>query len=83
MIWCNRCEVQEKRVLVEKGVRIFEQTEVKSFRTEKDEVISVVTNQGDFEVNEFVASVGAWTPYLQALWGAIFPYSPARDIPLP
>jgi D-amino-acid dehydrogenase len=56
-----------KRVLKQKGIKIIEHTRVNSFYTQNQKALAAVTDNGDFEADEFILATGACTPFFNNL----------------
>jgi D-amino-acid dehydrogenase len=67
-----------KRLLVQKGVKIVEQTAVTGFHTKGSRVVAAATDKGEFQAGQFVVTTGAWTaPFCKAL-GVRLPVQPGK-----
>jgi len=64
--------------LRERGVTIYEQTEVVEFETSHDRVTTVRTNRGDFQPEQVVLAAGAWSPGLVQALDLKLPVQPAK-----
>lgn len=60
-------------LLVERGVKLEFDTQLTDFNIEHGKVKSVLTNNGNFEADEFIMAAGAWTPLLMKKLGIFMP----------
>jgi len=67
-----------KRVLIQKGVEIIEQTEVVGFQSNNNIAVAAVSGQELFSADQFVVAAGAWTPRLKKALGCILPIQPGK-----
>ena len=67
-----------KRVLIQKGVEIIEQTEVTGFKSKNNKAVAVVTGQEHFSADKFVVATGAWAPLLNKALGCRLPIQPGK-----
>ncbi len=67
-----------KRVLIQKGVEIIEQTEVTGFKSKNNRAVAAVTGQEHFTADQFVVATGAWAPLLNNALGCRLPIQPGK-----
>lgn len=67
-----------KRVLIQKGVEIIEQTEVTGFQIENNKAVAAVTRHEHFSADQFVWATGAWAPMLNNVLGCKLPIQPGK-----
>jgi len=67
-----------KRVLIQKGVKIIEQTEVTGFLAENDQAVAAVAGEEHFPADQFVVTTGAWAPLLNKALGCRLPIQPGK-----
>lgn len=67
-----------KRVLVERGVRIIENCEVKGFVMNGGRATAVHTSAEQIAADEFVVCTGSWTPFLNQELGCKIPIQPGK-----
>jgi len=67
-----------QRILLERGVRIIEQCEVKGFGEAGGNARVAHTTHQDIEADEFVVCTGAWTPFLNNALGSRIPIEPGK-----
>lgn len=60
-------------LLVERGVKLEFDTEVNDFEIANGKVMSVETNKGRFDADEFIVAAGAWSPKLMKKLGIFMP----------
>lgn len=67
-----------KRVLVEHGVRIIENCEMKSFEARDGRATAIRTSGQPVPGDEFVVAAGSWTPFLNSELGCRIPIQPGK-----
>jgi len=67
-----------KRVLIQKGVEIIEQTEVTGFQSKNNKAVAAVTGQEHFPADQFVVATGAWAPLLDNALGCRLSIQPGK-----
>ena len=71
-----------KRLLIQKGVEIIEQTTVTGFQTEKNQAVAAVSKYENFSADQFVWATGAWAPLLNDSLGCKLPIQPGKGYSL-
>jgi len=76
-----------KRVLIQKGVKIIEHTDVTGFQSKENKAVAAVTEHEHFPADQFVLATGAWAPMLNNALGCKLPIQPGKgysvNIPRP
>lgn len=67
-----------KQALLDRGVTIREQTEIKEIVGEASSALAIRSDQGDIEADHFVVATGAMTPFLQSQLGCRTPIQPGK-----
>jgi D-amino-acid dehydrogenase len=67
-----------KRVLLEHGVRIIENCEMKSFESRDGRATAIRTSGQPVPGDEFVVAAGSWTPFLNSELGCRIPIQPGK-----
>lgn len=67
-----------KDQLVNQGLRIEENCEVRNIRLHHGQIKAVHTSRGNFSADAFVLAAGAWTPLLADLIGLNIPVQPGK-----
>ncbi|MFN7583449.1 MAG: NAD(P)/FAD-dependent oxidoreductase, partial [Planctomyces sp.] len=85
--WLYRCDAhlrpgklmsELKRILTAAGVRVLEQTAMKSFAGGNGRAVAVETTGETLTADNFVVAVGAWAPLLQQSLGVKLPIQPGK-----
>ncbi|MEY4185596.1 MAG: D-amino acid dehydrogenase small subunit [Planctomycetota bacterium] len=85
--WLYRCDAhlrpgklmsELKRILTASGVRVLEQTAMKSFAGGNGRAQAVETTGETLTADNFVVAVGAWAPLLQQSLGVKLPIQPGK-----
>ena len=86
--WLYRCDAhlrpsrlmsELRRIILQQGVTILEQTEMKSLVAASDGKASAVVTNGDtIAADEFLVATGAWTPLLNESLGCKLPIQPGK-----
>jgi D-amino-acid dehydrogenase len=86
--WLYRCDAhlrpsrlmsELRRIIVQQGVTILEQTEMKSLvENSSGQAAAVMTNSDTINADEFVVATGAWTPLLNQALGCRLPIQPGK-----
>jgi D-amino-acid dehydrogenase len=85
--WYYRCDghlrpdrlmSEMKRILLARGVHIFENCGCDEFVIESNRIKAAKTEQGDIAGAHFVVATGAWTPQLNRLLGCRVPIEPGK-----
>src|SRR5690606_28946494 len=80
--WLYRCDAhlrpsrlmsELRRILIQQGVTILEQTEMKSLAGSGDRATAVMTSGDAITADEFLVATGAWTPLLNHALGCKLP----------
>jgi D-amino-acid dehydrogenase len=71
-----------KNYLLERGVEMNENCEVRRFAYEKGGITKAVTSRGDFSAADFVIAAGAWSPGLARSLGFRLPILPGKGYSL-
>jgi D-amino-acid dehydrogenase len=66
------------RILLQQGVTILEQTEMKSLSGSGDRASAVLTSGETISGDEFLVATGAWTPLLNEALGCKLPIQPGK-----
>ncbi len=66
------------RVVGALGGTIIESTCVTGFRKDRDRIVSVLTDRGEFEADQYVFAVGAWSPVVAAQLDLRIPIQPGK-----
>lgn len=74
----SRLMSELRRVLVESGVRIVENCEMKTFESQNGQASAVQTSTGRIAGREFVVATGSWTPFLNSELGCRIPIQPGK-----
>lgn len=67
-----------KRVLIQGGVRIVENCEMKSFAGDNGSASAIRTSADQIAADEFVVCAGSWTPFLNSELGCRIPIQPGK-----
>ncbi|NNL77093.1 MAG: FAD-binding oxidoreductase [Desulfobacterales bacterium] len=67
-----------KRVLLQQGVEIIEQTEVTGFQSENNKAVAANTRNKQYPADQFVWATGAWAPMLNDSLGCKLPIQPGK-----
>jgi len=86
--WLYRCDAhlrpsrlmsELRRIILQQGVTILEQTEMQSLVAASDGKASAVVTNGDtIAADEFLVATGAWTPLLNESLGCKLPIQPGK-----
>lgn len=85
--WLYRCDAhlrpgklmsELKRIITAAGVRVLEQTAMKSFAGGNGRAVAVETTGETLTADNFVVAVGAWAPLLQQSLGVKLPIQPGK-----
>ena len=85
--WLYRCDAhlrpgklmsELKRIITAAGVRVLEQTGMKSFAGNGGQATAVLTTGETIAADNFVVAVGAWAPLLQQSLGIKLPIQPGK-----
>ncbi|MFM7921662.1 MAG: NAD(P)/FAD-dependent oxidoreductase, partial [Planctomycetaceae bacterium] len=85
--WLYRCDAhlrpgklmsELKRIITAAGVRVLEQTAMKSFAGGNGRALAVETTGETLTADNFVVAVGAWAPLLQQSLGVKLPIQPGK-----
>lgn len=74
----SRLMSELKRVLVEQGVRMVEDCEMRGFVASNGRATAVRTSGQDVAADEFVVCTGSWTPFLNSELGCQIPIQPGK-----
>lgn len=74
----SRLMSEMRRILLERGVQIIEQCEVREFDGAGGRANLARTSRQDLQADEFVVCTGAWTPFLNDQLGCRIPIQPGK-----
>ena len=74
----DRYAAELARVVEAKGGEVIESTKITGFRIEHDRIAAVQTNQGEFNAQDIVFALGAWSPQLAHKLGLRIPIQPGK-----
>ena len=74
----DRYAAELARVVKAKGGEILESTRIAGFRREHERISSVLTDQGEFDAQDIVFALGAWSPQLARQLDLHLPIQPGK-----
>ncbi|HEY8011173.1 MAG TPA: FAD-dependent oxidoreductase [Rudaea sp.] len=74
----DRYAAELARVVEAKGGEIIESTRIDGFRIEHDRIGAVLTDHGEFNAQDIVFALGAWSPQLGRKLGLRIPIQPGK-----
>ena len=74
----DRYAAELARVVKAKGGEIIESTTITGFRIEHERIAAVQTDQGEFNAQDIVFALGAWSPQLGRRLGLRIPIQPGK-----
>ncbi len=74
----DRYAAELARVVQAKGGEIFESTRITGFRRERERISAVLTDHGEFDAQDIVFALGAWSPQLARQLDLHLPIQPGK-----
>jgi D-amino-acid dehydrogenase len=74
----DRLMAELKRLLLQRGARIVEQSSCQRFAVDRDRVRAAITDRDEISGGQFIVATGAWTPLCNELLGCRIPIQPGK-----